>query len=159
MRVSIDKDWGINLSLRFLFISVGALLSDPMPYQILKSLSPIEQLLWMVCQTIVGRPSSYGNLGTLIPARGNTRTKVNAIIHMMNCRYCFKKLSRRHNRCNLRQREPCEWSYRDYELKALRNDIATKEWSLNLTEIRIGTGRLTVRFLKILNDPFLHKNL
>lgn len=32
--------------------------------------------------------------------------------------------------------------------------ISAKEWSLNLPEIRSGTGRLTLRLLKILNGPF-----
>lgn len=38
--------------------------------------------------------------------------------------------------------EPCERSCKGHGLKALRNDISTKELSLNMPEIGTGTSRL-----------------
>lgn len=69
----------------------------------------------MVCQTIVGSSTSHENLDISIPAGGNTRTKVNAVIHTMNYRHYFKKLNKSKTDA-VSDREPCEWFYRGHGL-------------------------------------------
>lgn len=98
----------------FASISVDTLLSDPTTYQTLKSKPPIG-LFWMVCWTIVRSATSHENLDISIPAGGNTKTKVNAVIHTIIYRHYFKKLNRSKTDA-ASDREHCEWFYRGHGL-------------------------------------------